>query len=472
MFSRNSFVIKIIIIFTMLMSFGFGCRKRIPIESIEPVTLEYWQVWNNSFDMKTLIEKYEKANPTIKVRFRNLRFEEYEHEMLTALAEDRGPDIFSIPHDWVGLYEESIAPAPESVEIKRAILQDPKPGELEPTIKEVVTDRAAIINARDIKRNYYSFVKDDVLRKIESAGPDAPSSVAVKESLMAVPLSVDTLGLYYNISILEKNDIYDPPQTWQRFQEDVMKIAQVNEDGEIVEAGAAFGTAVNLIRPTDILSALMLQTGVTMIDEERGFATFHNSIREEDKYNIGLEALRFYTDFADPVKKVYTWNESQEHALEAFKQGRIAYMFGYSYNLQEIRASRVNFGVAPLPVPVGALGSATIANYWVEAVSKKSKHQNEAWHFLNFLSQPENLLVLQSTAGKISPLKEQAIKITDPELSVFASQAPQARVWYFGKSAPDAEDALIQMIASVVNGKQSLEDALASGAQKVTATLR
>ncbi|HCA66726.1 MAG TPA: hypothetical protein DEP11_00540, partial [Candidatus Jacksonbacteria bacterium] len=223
---------------------------------------------------------------------------------------------------------------------------------------------------------------------------------------------------------------------------------------------------------TDILSALMLQTGVTMIDEERGFATFHNSIREEDKYNIGLEALRFYTDFADPVKKVYTWNESQEHALEAFKQGRIAYMFGYSYNLPEIRASRVNFGVAPLPVPVGALGSATIANYWVEAVSKKSKHQNEAWHFLNFLSQPENLLVLQSTAGKISPLKEQAIKITDPELSVFASQAPQARVWYFGKSAPDAEDALIQMIASVVNGKQSLEDALASGAQKVTATLR
>ena len=95
MFSPNSFVIKIIIIFTMLMSFGFGCRKRIPIESIEPVTLEYWQVWNNSFDMKTLIEKYEKANPTIKVRFRNLRFEEYEHEMLTALAEDRARHIFN-----------------------------------------------------------------------------------------------------------------------------------------------------------------------------------------------------------------------------------------------------------------------------------------------------------------------------------------------------------------------------------------
>lgn len=457
--------IKLFIILIALIFTGFGCRKRIPIESIEPITLQYWQVWNNSFDMKSLIEKYENANPTIKVHFRNLRFEEYEKEMLTALAEDRGPDIFSIPHDWVGLYEKSIAPAPESVEVKRAVLQEPKPGELEPTIKEVVTERVPVISSRDIKRDYYSFVKDDVLREIESGS-------AKKEVVMAVPLSVDTLALYYNIGILEKNDIYDPPQTWQRFQEDVIKIVLFNEENEIVLSGAAFGTARNLIRPTDILAALMLQTGVVMIDEERGFAAFHQSIREDDKYNIGLEALRFYTDFADPVKKVYTWNDGLEHALETFKQGRLAYMLGYSYNLSEVRASRVNFGVASLPVPVDALGSAGIANYWVETVSKKSRHQAEAWHFLNFLSQAENLLRLQEIAGKISPLKAHAIKITDPELAIFAGQAPQARVWYFGKDAPEADEAMLTMIEDVVSGKRSLEDALAAGAQRVTATLR
>lgn len=462
------------IVIALIFLAGFGCRKRIPIESIEPVTLEYWQVWNNSFDVKSLIEKYEKENPTIKVRFRNLRFEEYEKEMLIALAEDRGPDIFSIPHDWIGLYKNSIYPAPEFVEIKRAIMQDPKPGELEPTIKEMVTERVSVISPRDIKRNYYSFVKDDVLREggaMEGDGAEetAPES---KEQVMAVPLSVDTLALYYNIGILEKNEIFDPPQTWQRFQEDVIKIAEVDENGGIVLSGAAFGSARNIVRPTDILAALMLQTGVTMIDEERGVAAFHTSIREEDKYNIGLEALRFYTDFSDPVKKVYTWNESESHALEAFKQGRVAYMLGYSYNLPEIRASRVNFGVASLPAPVGALGAATIANYWVETVSKKSGHQAEAWHFLNFLSEPDNLLILQETGGKISPLKEHGIKITDQELAVFAAQSKQARVWYFGKDASAAEEALLNMIEDVESGKRSLEDALATGAQRVTATLR
>ncbi|MBI4359987.1 MAG: extracellular solute-binding protein [Candidatus Jacksonbacteria bacterium] len=459
--------INFFLLFVVLIFSGFGCRKRIPIESIEPITLEYWQVWNNSFDIKPLIEKYEKENPTIKIHFRNFRFEEYEKEMLLAFAQDRGPDIFSIPHDWIGLYQNSIAAAPERVEIKRAIMQDPKPGELEPTIREVITETTPIVSARDIRRSYYSFVKDDVLR----AGASGTESGGANQ-VMAVPLSVDTLALYYNVDILEKNEIFDPPQTWQRFQEDVIKIAQVDEDGGIILAGAAFGTARNLIRPTDILAALMLQTGVTMIDYERGFAAFHQSIREKDKYNIGLEALRFYTDFSDPVKKVYTWNDKETHALEAFKQGKAAYMLGYSYNLPEIRASRVNFGVAPIPVPVGALGAATIPNYWVETVSKKSVHQAEAWHFLNFLSRPDNLLVLLETAGKISPIKEHAVKITDPELAVFAAQAPQARVWYFGADAPEQEEALLQMIENVVTGKRSLEDALSVGAQKVTATLR
>ena len=217
-----------------------------------------------------------------------------------------------------------------------------------------------------------------------------------------------------------------------------------------------------------------MQTGVQMVDDGGTYTTFHQSIRAEDKYNAGLEALRFYSDFSDPAKKVYTWNEKMENAVQVFKQGKLAFLFGYSYSLPEIRASKINFGVAPIPTPVIKEGIArvTVANYWVETVSKKSKNQEYAWHFLNFLSHPENLLDLQAKTGRLSPRKIHASELTDLELAVFASQMQDARVWYHGKDAPTADKALMDMISSVASDTRSLEEALSFGAQLVTQTLR
>jgi ABC-type glycerol-3-phosphate transport system substrate-binding protein len=392
--------------------------------------------------------------------------------MLKALAEDRGPDIFSIPHSWIGLYGNIIAPEPESVSIQRVVIKPPGPGDLKPTIEKIYTEQVPLLRPRDIKRNYYPFVKDDVLREAQVSESGDVTKVGPKEQIMALPLYVDTLALYYNKDILEENNIFDPPQTWERFQQDVIKIAKVDKKNNILQPAAAIGTTANLVRPTDILAALMLQTGVRMIDEQGDFAAFHQALRQEDNYNAGLEALRFFTDFSDTTKKVYTWNNAQDQALEVFRQGKLAYFFGFSYNLDAIRGSKVNFGVAPLPIPRQAVSNISIANYWVETVSKKSANQDQAWHFLNWLSMPDNLLKLQSATNKISPLKEHLDKITNPELAVFASQAPSAQVWYHGKDAPRAEDALMEMINSVVSGTRSLEDALSFGVQQVTETLR
>ena len=475
MLPAKSTIIKITLLSALLLLTGFGCKPRADIGEVENIELSYWQVWHNSYELQPLIDEYQKLYPNVKIYFKNLRFEEYEAEMLKALAEDKGPDIFSIPHNWIGLYENIIAPQPESATVEKVVIRPPGPGDLKPTIAGIESENAIFLKPRDIKRNYYPFVKDDVLREEEPNADDQSTQkikVSQDEQIMALPLYVDVLALYYNKDILEKNEIFDVPQTWERFQQDVIKIAKVDAENKILQAAAALGATGNIIRPTDILTALMLQTGVDMIDQENNYAAFHKTVRLEDKYNAGLEALRFFTDFSDTTKKVYTWNESQEQALETFKQGRLAYLFGYSYNLAEIKNSKVNFGAAPLPLPKGAVSNITVANYWVETVSKKSAHQDWAWHFLNWLSQPQNLLKLQNSTGKISPLKSQMAEIKDSELSVFAAQAPYAQVWYHGRRAPDAEQALIEMINSAVSGKRSLEDALSYGAQQVTETLR
>lgn len=470
---KKSLFIKLTVLLALMLLGGFGCKRDAEkvAKELEDVEISYWQVWQNSFDIQPLIKKYNELYPQVKINFRNLRFEEYEEEMLKALAEDRGPDIFSIPHNWVGRYKNIIAPEPDSATVKRPVIKAQSGLQLEPIIEDIVTEGATLLSARDIKQQYYPFIKEDVIRQEEEAEKEGGKK---KERIVALPLNVDALVLYYNRDMLEESEIYEPPTTWEEFQRQVIALTKLGPRDEILQAGAALGTVRNVIRPTDILVALMLQTGVQMIDDSQGYATFHQSIREEDKYNAGLEALRFYTDFSDVSKKVYTWNEDQQSAVEVFKQGKLAFLFGYSYNLPEIRASKIHYGIAPIPMPVVKDNTAriTITNYWVETVSKKSKNQEYAWHFLNFLSRPENLLSLQSATNKLSPLRIHAGEISDPDLALFATQMADAATWYHGNDGPKADEVLEEMISSVVARKRSLEEALSFGAQHVTQTLR
>src|SRR3989338_6050090 len=145
-------VAPLVVAGSLLFLTGFGCRPNQPdiLEKIENVELSYWQVWQNSFDIQPLIDDYEKLYPNVKINFRNLRFEEYEAELLKAFAEDRGPDILSIPHDWIGLYRELIAQQPQIAEIQRVIMRPPGPGGLKPTVAEVYQEQVPLITARDI----------------------------------------------------------------------------------------------------------------------------------------------------------------------------------------------------------------------------------------------------------------------------------------------------------------------------------
>ena len=132
---KKSFFMKLSLIAVLFAFTALGCKPTAQeLAEVEEITLHYWQVWQNSFDMEALIEEYERLYPNVKIHFRNFRFEEYELEMLKALSEDRGPDIFSIPHDWIGLYRNRIAPQPDVANVQRIIKREPGPGEIDPVI--------------------------------------------------------------------------------------------------------------------------------------------------------------------------------------------------------------------------------------------------------------------------------------------------------------------------------------------------
>jgi multiple sugar transport system substrate-binding protein len=297
----------------------------------------------------------------------------------------------------------------------------------------------------------------------------------MQERVFGLPMSVDTLALYYNKDILNAVNISQPPVTWDQFQQQVQKIAVVDDKGNIVRAGAGFGTGANVERASDIMSLLMIQNQADMSDERTNYPTFTlmpKDLQSELQDPPAYPAMLFYTDFANPAKNVYTWNNNQPNSLDAFIQGNSAFFLGYSYQLPTIRsrAPKLNLGISQVPQITGN-PVANYANYWLWTVSKKSKSIDLAWYLVNYMTNQEQAKVYLDKVKR--PAARRALidaQLEDADVGVFASQVLTAKSWYRGIDPASAEQAL-QDAADQMVGGLPVNKALQTALQKIDQTI-
>ena len=452
---------KKIIAFSLLLIFvltaGFGCKttNTATKEASEPITLTFWQAFDDSDAFTEIIAKYQALHPNITIEYKKFRYEEYENELLNAWAEDRGPDIFAVQNTWIKKYQAKITPMPAEITMAYQV-------ETGTVKKETVTQLKTVksLTTRELKNNFPDIVSSDVI--LEDG------------NIYGLPLSIDTLVLFYNRDLLNSAGITNPPLYWNKeFQQNVKKLTKQDPKKGIVQSGVALGTSKNINRFSDILSVLMMQNGAVMTNGNQiTFQAMPETMT--GNYNPGLEALRFYTDFANPNKEVYCWNNDMPNSLEAFTSGSLAMFFGYSFNIEQIRAQspKLNFGIAKLPQIEGNSLEVNFANYWVDTVSKKSKHPNEAWDFIQFLTKEENAKLYLAKTKKPTALKSLISSQKDDEdLGVFAEQILSAKSWYHGKSISNAESAIGEMIDAALATPDMIQEILSNGANKVQQTI-
>lgn len=433
---------------------GFGCawtETRIK-ETLKPVKLVVWRVWDTEDTLSDVLTAYKQIHPNITFSYKTFRYEEYENALFQAWAKDEGPDIFSIPNTWVKKYQDFILPLPEKITMYYK--------EVSGTIKKeekIVTKTTKSLTSKDLKNNFIDVVSDDVL---------------INDKIYGLPFSSDNLALFYNRDLLNQAQIPQPPETWNQLIEDVKKLTVLDSKGNILQSGAALGTADNITRSSDILSFLMMQTGAKM-ESGNSKATFDQPSEIYRDYFPGERALEFYTDFANPAKETYTWNKNLSSSLQAFIEGKTAFFFGYAYNLLEIQkqAPKLNFDLAPMPQIEGSDYKVNYANYWVESVSKKTKYSNEAWDFLQFASSKDQADKFLSRAKKPTALRSLISKqLEDFDLKVFAGQLLTSKSWYHGKDFNAVESIFKEMINNIVDGKVTVKDAINFGVRKVNQT--
>lgn len=136
-------------------------------------------------------------------------------------------------------------------------------------------------------------------------------------------------------------------------------------------------------------------------------------------------------------------------------------MFAPSWRAHDIAAQNpsLQFGTVPLPkLSENRLGWAT---YWAEGVSQQSKHKQEAWELLKYLSSSPILQQQYSqqasarSFGEIYPRKDIAGELANTEVvKSVLEDAPFAKNWYLNSYTHDngINDKLIQYYTDAVNG--------------------
>jgi multiple sugar transport system substrate-binding protein len=414
------------IILMVAAALGFNPRRG---QKLQNADLIMWGLWDDSELMNKYISEFRKQYGNIKIEYRKLTPQEYETELVNALAENRGPDIFAMHHTWYSKHKNKLSPMSEE-----------------------------IMTLKDYKDRFVDVVYDDFV---------------VDDKVYGFPFYTDTLALFYNKDAFNDAGIVNPPKTWQEVQQIVPRLTKIDPFGNITQAGIALGTGDNINRSPDLLAVLMLQSGAQMTDPNDYTKITFNQNRSQSGQDINPAdlALEYYTDFANPRKTVYNWNSTLDNSIDAFYEREVAMMITYSYQVEAIKAKapRLNFAVAPLPQVSLESGLANYANYWGYGVSSQSKYSNEAYTFLKFMTEKEQSQEYFLNTKRPTPRRDLIeVQSQDLDYGVFVNQVLQAKTW----RQPDnntVDKILIEAINNVNLGLFSYSRAMSQAQAQIQA---
>lgn len=415
---------------------GAGCFGPQTPKEPAPVELNYWRTEDDSAALDPAIAAYRKLHPHVTVKAITLRSEEYEQKLLEALAEDRGPDMFSIPNTWYHAWQSKLLPVPKEITVAtRAVDAD----------KNIVTVNRKVpgLSLLTLRNQFVEGAANDAVM----SAPAEKEGGSPVDKIFGLPLSFDTLALFYNKDLMRKAGFDEPPASWRDLQDMAAKMTVLNEDDVILTSGAAIG-GTNVRYAADILAVIMAQGGATIADTY-GYANFNVvGAGTNRSATPAIDALYFYQGFTDPRSATFTWDEFMPESRQAFISGRAAFYFGYPDDVAAIRsgAPRLDFGLAPLP-QIDPSRPKNIARYRLEVVSQKTRHPNEAWDFLTFLASKDGVADWLEKTKRPTALRSLiAPQLTDPAIAPFATQILTGRSWYRGNDWSKVEEAFDYMI--------------------------
>jgi ABC-type glycerol-3-phosphate transport system substrate-binding protein len=191
-----------------------------------------------------------------------------------------------------------------------------------------------------------------------------------------------------------------------------------------------------------------------------------------NKSSSAASVVRYFAQFSDPVKPVYSWNRSQPTSRNAFLAGTLALYFAPASELLSLRNANpnLNFDVSEMPmVRGGQVGGAS--SLLSLSIPNGSKNPGGALAVAGvFISAPVQKIIA-STLHLPSVRRDTNVSsASDAYQSVFRDASLTA--FSFLDPDPSASDAVFKrMIEGVLSGKFREEEATQAADQELSALL-
>lgn len=329
-------------LFIVIISAAF-LMSRGPSEGDQNITLTYWTAWEDPKVLEPLIQEYEASHPNvdIKLEVQDIKsLGDYTERLATRIQNggENAPDIYRFHNSWIPQLRPYLLPLP--------------------------TD---IVDVLEIEDQYFTGVK---------------KAISYSGAYYGVPLYTDNLALFVNTELLEF--VGKPiPSEWIELLDTGSELTTIDQENKITQAGVGMGAYENVQHASDIVSLLMVQSGVDLT----------NPVGERAE-----KVMEVYTAFGKSPKM---WDKTLENTKLAFAKGNLAIYFGYSWDILGIRAVNPTLQYSIVPVPHIPTTNQTITSFWVEGVSSGTKHPDAAFEFLAFLGQKESLAKIFENAAEI-----------------------------------------------------------------------
>jgi ABC-type glycerol-3-phosphate transport system substrate-binding protein len=376
--------------------------------------------------VRSFFEDFNEAHENeFSVRYVAKSVDTFDTALVEALASGIGPDMIFLPHDLVIRHQDKVLLLP-----------------------------------------YESFS----LRNFKDTFIDAGELYTDSQGIIAFPITVDPLVMYWNKDFLSSHGRAVPPRFWDEFLTFAPALSSQTQTGDIKESAVAMGESANIKHAKEVLSMLMLQTGNPIVQRnDKGLFTSVLDNGRGDTILSAGSALRFYTEFSNPSKLAYSWNRSLPEAKDFFVSGKLALYFGFASELPDIRAKNphLNIDVAQIPQIRDESLRATFGSLSGVAVLKTSNNPTAAFQALFALTKQEASLPFATIVSKAPVLRSALLNApADPFTSVFYSSAPMSRAWL----DPDrnATDLIFKtMVDEVTSGRAGENDAIRRANQKM-----
>ncbi len=303
-----------------------------------------------------------------------------------------------------------------------------------------------------------SLANEGQLADLSSLGSDTDVKSLVPENIYnantylgkayALPMSANTVALMYNMTMLKKYGINEPPTTYSEFLADLSTIKSSCESSEV-----AFAQPIN-----STFSAMEFVSYV---------ARLGGSLVSDDCKTVKIDSDEVKAAVKEWVKlsKFASQNEYEEGK---FYNGKCAFIEMGSWNLSKINYNAVELGIKEmLPLVDGGVGYSGLGLYSL-AIASKSSCVNEAYEFAKYLSTDKESQINFAKAGSLFPVTKEALGDSyytdDQYLSVYASQLehvtprPATPIW------PFMEKKLVTMLYRCVtaSSEETIEQAIAT----------